>query len=294
MKLSLPLKIEVPQNPLKFKLGLMFRENLEQDSGMLFIFDEVGEKSFHMRNTTIPLDIAFINEEGIIESIKELKPLEIDPVCSDTNVLYALEVNKGWFAENNVKVGDKIFESDLDMRKRELRLKQLDQLKKWKPNTTAIQKERDKEQMKKEIKQELQAQESVDIENSDGQKFADITDIIGPANMQPVVSNGLWKGTEQIMEQMPGEDKNGDKEQDPQKQQVDAKQKKADLIKKQVLLKKLQAVRQGGGENIVASYDWKSDKSMRINKVAEGSLHKWFKGSKSKDGKPGWVNVKSG
>ena len=126
--------------------------------------------------------------------------------------------------------------------------------------------------MKKEIKQELQAQESVDIENSDGQKFADITDIIGPANMQPVVSNGLWKGTEQIMEQMPGEDKNGDKEQDPQKQQVDAKQKKADLIKKQVLLKKLQAVRQGGGENIMASYEpsnWRADKNMRINKLMD-------------------------
>ena len=266
MKLSLPLKIEVPQNPLKFKLGLMFRENLEQDSGMLFIFDEVGEKSFHMRNTTIPLDIAFINEQGIVESIEELKPLEIEPVSSGADVLYALEVNRGWFAENNVKVGDKIFEADLEMRKRELRLKQLDQLKKWKPNTTAIQKAREKEEMKKEIKQELQAQESVDIENSDGEKFADITDIVGPANMQPVITNGLWKGTEQIMEQMPGgDDKN--KEGTAHKHQIDAKQKKADLIKKQVLLKKLQAVRQGGGSEIMASYSWRDDKNMRINKI---------------------------
>ena len=75
---------------------------------MLFVFNEEGEKSFHMKNTTIPLDIAFINKDGIIESIKELVPLRTGYVYSEADVLYALEVNKGWFAENNVKVGDKI------------------------------------------------------------------------------------------------------------------------------------------------------------------------------------------
>ena len=104
----LPLKIEIPKTSAQFNLGLMFRENLDSDSGMLFIFDEVGEKSFHMRHTTIPLDIAFISEEGVIESIKELEPLRSSPVYSDANVMFALEVNRGWFAENNVKVGDKI------------------------------------------------------------------------------------------------------------------------------------------------------------------------------------------
>ena len=106
--LNLPLKLEIPVTPAEFQLGLMFRENLDEDCGMLFVFNESSEKSFHMNHTQIPLDIAFINESGIIESIKELKPLNPVPVYSDAEVLYALEVNRGWFTENNVNVGDQI------------------------------------------------------------------------------------------------------------------------------------------------------------------------------------------
>ena len=106
--LNLPLKLEIPVTPAEFKLGLMFRESLDEDCGMLFVFSESSEKSFHMNHTHIPLDIAFINASGIIESIKELKPLNPVPVYSDADVLYALEVNRGWFTENNVNVGDQI------------------------------------------------------------------------------------------------------------------------------------------------------------------------------------------
>ena len=105
------LDLEIPSTPEAFSAGLMFRESLGKDSGMLFIFKESGEKSFHMTNTTIPLDIAFINEDGIIESIKELKPLDETHIFSDAKVLYAIEVNRGWFTENNVRVGDKVLES---------------------------------------------------------------------------------------------------------------------------------------------------------------------------------------
>lgn len=105
------LDLEIPSTPEAFSAGLMFRESLGKDSGMLFIFKEAGEKSFHMTNTTIPLDIAFINEDGIIESIKELKPLDETHIFSDAKVLYAIEVNRGWFTENNVRVGDKVLES---------------------------------------------------------------------------------------------------------------------------------------------------------------------------------------
>jgi len=104
----LPLQIEIPTNIRDFNLGLMFRESLEQNSGMLFIFDEVAKQSFHMTETRIPLDIAFINEEGIIESIKELEPFEETPVSSDGEVICALEVNRGWFEEHNIEVGDEI------------------------------------------------------------------------------------------------------------------------------------------------------------------------------------------
>ena len=105
---TLPLNIEIPNNIRDFNLGLMFRESLDQNSGMLFVFDEVAKQSFHMTETKIPLDIAFITEEGIVESIKELEPFDKNPVSSDGEVLCALEVNRGWFAENNVEVGDEI------------------------------------------------------------------------------------------------------------------------------------------------------------------------------------------
>ncbi len=105
---TLPLQVEIPNNIRDFNLGLMFRESLDINSGMLFIFDEVAEQSFHMTETKIPLDIAFITEEGIIESIKELEPYEESPIASDGEVICALEVNRGWFAENNVEVGDEI------------------------------------------------------------------------------------------------------------------------------------------------------------------------------------------
>ena len=106
--IDLPLEVEIPNSDSKFKLGLMFRESLEQDKGMLFIFEEVGQHSFYMKNTRIPLDIAFVKEDGTIESIKELTPYSYLPVSSDGEVLFAIEANRGWFTENNVEVGDEI------------------------------------------------------------------------------------------------------------------------------------------------------------------------------------------
>jgi len=113
--ISLPLQLEVPQNDGEFRLGLMFRESLEQDRGMLFIFENTDQHSFHMKNTFIPLDIAFINEEGIIESIKELDPMNPIPVYPDGDIRYAIEVNRGWFAENGIEVGDKLLEEAEDL-----------------------------------------------------------------------------------------------------------------------------------------------------------------------------------
>ena len=105
---DLPLEVEIPHTDATFRLGLMFRESLDVDKGMLFIFEEVGQHSFHMKNTRIPLDIAFVREDGIVESIKELTPFSNLPVYSDGEVLFAIEANRGWFTENNVEVGDEI------------------------------------------------------------------------------------------------------------------------------------------------------------------------------------------
>ena len=107
---SLPLVLEVPQNDGEFKLGLMFRESLEQDKGMLFIFESNDYWTFHMKNTFIPLDIAFIKEDGTIDSIEELDPMNPIPVGPESEIRYAVEVNRGWFAENGVVVGDRLLE----------------------------------------------------------------------------------------------------------------------------------------------------------------------------------------
>jgi uncharacterized membrane protein (UPF0127 family) len=106
--IDLPLEVEIPNNLRDFNKGLMFRESLENNKGMLFIFETVGQYAFYMKNTTIPLDVAFVTEEGIVDSIKELEPNNEEPVSSDGQVLFAIEANRGWFAENNVEVGDEI------------------------------------------------------------------------------------------------------------------------------------------------------------------------------------------
>jgi hypothetical protein len=160
---------------------------------------------------------------------------------------------------------------DLAQRRQQLRQKQVEKVKKFRQSNTsssdAIEKQKDREQMKKEIKQEL-SQESINIENSDGVTFARVMDIVGPSHMKPLVTNGVWKGTEQISEKMEEDEEDNDNAtDDQQKKQIDSKQKKADQIKKQVLLKKLQAVRSGGGSEIMASYNWRDDKNMRINKL---------------------------
>ena len=161
---------------------------------------------------------------------------------------------------------------DLVQRRKQLRQRQVDKVKKFRQSnmsvSAAVQKQKEREEMKKEIRKEIEKEtqkESMNIENSDGTTFARVMNIVGPTHMRPVVSNGVWKGTEQISEKMEEDDES--ETDDQQQKQIDSKQKKADQIKKQVLLKKLQAVRQGGGSEIMASYSWRDDKNMRINKI---------------------------
>ena len=104
----LPLNLEIPTNIRDFNLGLMFRESLDENSAMLFIFEASAKQSFHMKETRIPLDIAFVTEDGIIDSIKQLEPLSEEHVESDGEILYALEVNRGWFEEYGIEAGDEM------------------------------------------------------------------------------------------------------------------------------------------------------------------------------------------
>lgn len=93
--------------------GLMFRTELAEDEGMLFVFERPDMQSFWMRNTYIPLDIAFIDAKGKITDIHQMKPLDETPRYeSSVPVPFALEVNQGWFARRGIKVGAQVSYDD--------------------------------------------------------------------------------------------------------------------------------------------------------------------------------------
>lgn len=92
--------------------GLMFRKTLCDQCGMLFKFDSPRHASMWMKNTYIPLDIAFITAEGVISDIIQMEPHDLTPIGSSKLVVYALEMNQGWYAKHQIKVGDKLLLSE--------------------------------------------------------------------------------------------------------------------------------------------------------------------------------------
>ncbi|MDA3811450.1 MAG: DUF192 domain-containing protein [Spirochaetaceae bacterium] len=102
------IQVEIADTNQLRSLGLMNRETLEKNKGMLFIFENERKLSFWMKNTRIPLSIAYIAKNGEIKEIYDMYPLDETAVKSTRSVLYALEMNQGWFKENNIHVGDRI------------------------------------------------------------------------------------------------------------------------------------------------------------------------------------------
>jgi uncharacterized protein len=100
------LFVEFADTNTKREYGLMNRKSLNHNGGMLFKFHFPTKLSFWMRDTYIPLDIAFIDDSGKILQIEEMIPLSTKPIRSSNSCRYALEVNKGWFNNNGIKVGD--------------------------------------------------------------------------------------------------------------------------------------------------------------------------------------------
>ena len=86
--------------------GLMHRKSLPDDGGMIFVWDRKKIQCMWMKNTLIPLSVAYIEDTGEIIGIYDMVPLSMKSVCSKKPVLYALEVNKGWFKKNELNVGD--------------------------------------------------------------------------------------------------------------------------------------------------------------------------------------------
>jgi uncharacterized protein len=88
--------------------GLMHRKTLGAGNGMLFVFPHASVQCMWMRNTFVPLSVAFIDEGGVILNIADMKPQTEDSHCSTAPVRYALEMNQGWFAGKGIKPGAKI------------------------------------------------------------------------------------------------------------------------------------------------------------------------------------------
>ena len=99
-------RVEQAVTPEQRREGLMYRDRLGEREGMLFVFEEERMLSFWMRNTSLPLSIAFIDARGVIVHITDLVPYSETPVPSRVPARFALEVNRGAFERTGVAVGD--------------------------------------------------------------------------------------------------------------------------------------------------------------------------------------------
>jgi uncharacterized membrane protein (UPF0127 family) len=102
------LKVEVARTPEQMSQGLMYRDRMDDNVGMLFLLTPEKRAIFWMANTKIPLSIAFLDSRGVILELYDMKPLDLTKTVSRSDrVAYALEVNQGWFLLNGVKRGDR-------------------------------------------------------------------------------------------------------------------------------------------------------------------------------------------
>jgi uncharacterized protein len=99
---------QVASTPDQRMTGLMHRKEMPQHEGMLFVFEQPSQQCFWMKNTLLPLSIAFIADDGTIVNIDEMAPQTLDSHCSVKPVRYVLEMNKGWFARKGIKAGDRL------------------------------------------------------------------------------------------------------------------------------------------------------------------------------------------
>jgi hypothetical protein len=105
---NIELNIEYADNYERRAQGLMFRKSLCGECGMFFRFGNPRIAGIWMKNTLVPLDVAFIRKDGVITDIKALTPHDLTSINSSEIVLYALEMNQGWFKKNGIAVGDKV------------------------------------------------------------------------------------------------------------------------------------------------------------------------------------------
>ena len=109
---TVKLKVEVVADNTTRSIGLMNRFSLAPDHGMLFVFAQSEPLAFWMKNTFVPLSIAYIDAKGVIVNILDMKPHDESTYPSAGPAMFALEMKQGWFKERGIKAGDKL--SNLD------------------------------------------------------------------------------------------------------------------------------------------------------------------------------------
>jgi uncharacterized protein len=102
------IRAEVARTPLQTQTGMMFRQEMAQHEGMLFVFDGLERRCFWMKNTLLPLSIAFIADDGRVVNLADMQPQSVESHCSAEPVRFALEMNQGWFAKRGIKPGIKL------------------------------------------------------------------------------------------------------------------------------------------------------------------------------------------
>ncbi len=102
------IQAELAITPEQQQVGMMFRRSMGPNEAMLFIEERAGVRCFWMRNTLIPLSIAFLADDGTVVNIADMKAQSDESHCSARPVRFALEMNIGWFAKRNIKPGSKL------------------------------------------------------------------------------------------------------------------------------------------------------------------------------------------
>lgn len=102
------IRAEVAADERSRASGLMFRERLGTSEGMLFVFESPGRQCFWMRNTKVPLSIAFLADDGSIVNVERMQPMTEDSHCSAQPVRFALEMNQGWFEKRGLGPGTRL------------------------------------------------------------------------------------------------------------------------------------------------------------------------------------------
>ena len=99
---------QLAQTPEQRQIGLMWRKDLPQNEGMLFVFEQPSVQCFWMRNTLTALTAAFLEDDGTIVNLEDMKPQSDDSLCSTKPVRFVLEMNQGWFKKRGMQAGFKL------------------------------------------------------------------------------------------------------------------------------------------------------------------------------------------